>query len=129
MNPQIEYPSLKEAADAASSSAQRTFLRLNIAQLAILIISALISGWTPGISSIQRSVALSVAILMFAALGITTMLRLTKFDDRWFRCRALAENVKSAVWYFVMSPANSATESEAAYLAEVERSEERRGWE
>jgi hypothetical protein len=121
----MEYPSLKVAADAASQSAQRTFLRLNIAQLLVLVCIAAVSGWGPPSPDSQRVVAIIVAVLMFAALALATSLRLGKFDDRWFRCRALAENVKSACWFFVMSPANSLATSEATYLKEIEQLQNR----
>src|SRR5689334_22308850 len=103
MSAPIEYPSLMRAADSASGAAQRGFLRLNVAQLIILVVTALVTGWTPPSPDAQRWVAVAVALMMFVALGVATVLRLNKFDERWFRCRALAENVKSAVWYFVMS--------------------------
>jgi hypothetical protein len=125
MSAPVEYPSLKEAADAASDSAQAAFLKLNLAQLSLLVITALISGWTPSSHEAQRAVAVAIACTMFLALAVVTVLRLTKFDDRWFRCRALAENVKSAVWYFVMSPASSAISGEGAYLAEIEEMRKR----
>jgi hypothetical protein len=125
MTSAIVYPSLKQAADAASALSQRRFLALIIAQLWILVLTAVTSGWTPADPAFQRGVAIVVAILMFIALGIATTLRLAKFDDRWFRCRALAENIKSGVWFFVMSPAISVAEAEAAYLAEVDQVQKR----
>lgn len=116
----IVYPSLKVAADRASGVAQRTFLLLNVAQLTILVVTSFIAGWSPASSLWQRNVDIAVAVIMFGALGIATWLRLGKFDDRWFRCRALSENVKSAVWYFVMCPESLVVGSETNYLKEVE---------
>lgn len=125
MNVSADYPSLKEAADASSASAQRKFLTLNVAQLALLISGALVSAWTPATLEKQRLTAIATAALMFIALGVATSLRLTKFDDRWFRCRALAENIKSAVWYFVMSPTGSVTAAEATYLTSIAELQDR----
>jgi hypothetical protein len=119
MNHTVVYPSLKDAADQASDKAQRNFLCLNVALLTILASTALISGWTPACEETQRIIAIAIAILMFVALATTTMLRLGKFDDRWFRCRALAENMKSAVWFFVMCPRALIPSSENDYLKEV----------
>ena len=119
MNPIVDYPSLKHAADMSSGKAQRNFLYLNAALLAILTLTALISGWTPVCRETQRIIAIVVAVLMFATLAITTMLRVGKFDDRWFRCRAMAENIKSAVWFFVMSPPSLVASSEEDYLKNI----------
>jgi hypothetical protein len=119
MNSIIVYPSLKEAADQASGHAQRNFLRLNVVLLSILSLTALISGWVPTCQETQRALSILIAVLMFVALGITTMLRIGKFDDRWFRCRALAENVKSAAWFFVMCPHALIASSEGDYLKEI----------
>ena len=119
MDSPVVYPSLKDAADEASGKAQRNFLGLNIALLAILALTALVSGWAPDDLERKRSVAMAIAVLMLAALAITTMLRIGKFDDRWFRCRALAENMKSAAWFFVMCPQAQIILSESNYLKEV----------
>jgi len=121
MNSSIEYPSLKEAADDASQAVQRTFLMLNTAQLTILVLIAFLSGWGSVCIEIGKRINIAIAVLMFVALGITTILRIGKFDDRWFRCRALAENVKSAVWYFVMSSADSLESNEVVFLEEVDQ--------
>jgi hypothetical protein len=121
MTTTIEYPSLKEAADQASRAAQRAFMVLNVSQLFVLAATALVAGWTPSDPVAQRKIAIGVAVLMFLALGITTILRQTKLDDRWFRCRALAENIKSAVWYYVMSAANTPETAESAYLGQIKQ--------
>jgi hypothetical protein len=125
MNPTIVYPSLNEAADQASGKAQRNFLRLNIALLTILALTALVSGWTAACPEMQRGIAIGIALLMFAALAITTILRVGKFDDRWFRCRALSENIKSATWFFVMCPQALVASSEGVYLKEVDELQKR----
>lgn len=125
MKQAFEYPSLYAAASSASSAAQRVFLRLNAAQLSVLVLTAFVSGWTPASAAGQRGVAICVAVLMLGALAVSTSLRIWKFDDRWFRCRALAENVKSAVWYFVMCPAAQVSGSRTAYLEQIKQLQER----
>src|SRR4051794_34031236 len=99
----MEYPALQHSADVASGSNQRDFIRLNVVQLAILALIAFIAGWTPASPGYQRGAAIAVFVLMFIAFAVVTALRIGHFDDRWFRCRAFAENIKSAVWFFVMS--------------------------
>jgi SMODS and SLOG-associating 2TM effector domain 1/SMODS and SLOG-associating 2TM effector domain 3 len=57
--------------------------------------------------------------MMLVTLCVSTALRLGKFDDRWFRCRAFAENLKSIIWRFVMTSPIAADDAEAIYLSEV----------
>lgn len=115
-----EMPALQRSAGAAAATAQKVFLELNGAQLALLSVTALLAGWTPQTIDTQRLVAGGVCILMFAAFLANIALKVGHFDDKWFRCRALAENVKSAMWYFVMSPAQERTRSEARYLQQIQ---------
>jgi hypothetical protein len=121
MSNSIEYPALKVAADVAAQAAQRVFLFLTRAQLSLLGIIALVSGCAPSDHDHQRVVSILVAVLMAGALLLATVLRVGTFDDRWFQCRALAENIKSAAWFFVMSPAKSVSLAENVFLDEVEQ--------
>jgi SMODS and SLOG-associating 2TM effector domain 1/SMODS and SLOG-associating 2TM effector domain 3 len=125
MNSTIEYPDLQLAASAASDSAQKKFLYLNVAQLSILFLVASVSGWNPSEEYLQRIISVLVGIGMFVALIFATLLRIQKFDDCWFRSRALAENIKSLVWCFVMSPNESIAGSESKYHADVNQLRDR----
>jgi len=121
----LQYPALHTAADAASKRAQRTFLCLTVSQLIILTIIAFISGWSPPNPDSQRIVAIIVFTLMFIALGFTTALRIGHFDDKWFRARAFAENVKNAVWIFITSPMSETAQREKEYLRQLDQLRER----
>lgn len=113
------YPGLRDAADRASSAAQRTFLRLNRLQLALLTLAAFISGLGYAIPSHQKAIAWIVSVAMSLALFVSTALRIGRFDDRWFECRAFAENFKNIVWLYVMSPHNTAPTNIDRYLSEL----------
>ena len=115
-----EYSSLQRAADGASLSAQKTFLWLNIVQLWILSLNALIAGWNPPDPAAQRKVAIAVCVLMFIALMIASALKVGKFDDKWFRARAYAENIKIAAWLFVTGRLD-----EAGFLEKINELNER----
>lgn len=117
--PSIRFPALGAAADAASEAAQRTFLLLNVAQLTLLSIAALLSGLNFGDRARDRPIAWAVCGIMFVTLCVSTALRVGKFDDRWFKCRAYAENVKSIGWRFVMAP--PVDDAVTMYLAELEQ--------
>jgi hypothetical protein len=104
----IVYPSLNSAAETASAAAQARLLQVNRWQLYLLTGTAFISGWNPADPTSQRVVALLVCLLMLAALCCSVALQQGAFDAIWFDCRAAAETVKSATWYYVMSPAGDA---------------------
>ena len=97
------YPEVVEAADRASRAAQRSFLRLNQAQLLLLAVIAFISGWSGHSRDVQRDFEIGVGLLMLAVLAISSALRVGRFDQHWFQCRAFAENAKTAVWQYVAS--------------------------
>lgn len=120
-----DYPPLRNAANQASISAQRVFLWLNRIQLALLTSAAFVSGMEFKTPEHKYEEAWLVFAVMLSALAVTTILRIGKFDDKWFRCRAYAENFKSMVWHYVMS-ANSASDSgEAEFLNSIAHLKER----
>jgi hypothetical protein len=76
---------------------------LNRWQLILLTVTAFVSGWNPADTWWQRAVALAVFLLMLGALALTGWLQQGDYDSKWFDCRAAAETIKSASWYFVMA--------------------------
>jgi hypothetical protein len=99
-----QLPSLCESADRASRSAQQAFLLINGLQLMLLTLAAFLSGFNLRCIGLQKIIAWSVVAIMLTALCLVTFLRTWTFGDKWFRCRAFSENLKSVIWYFVMSP-------------------------
>jgi hypothetical protein len=98
---------------------------LTKAQLGLLAATALLSGWNPKLDEWQRATAIVTCLLIAAVLAMNVWLRYGAYDDTWFRCRALAENIKSAMWYFIMLPAPQRVESEREFLRQVEEMQER----
>jgi hypothetical protein len=97
------YPALRDAADKASAAAQNRFMLLNKVQLSLLCLVAFLSGLSFQDAHRQRLSNWSICVAMLIALATTYALRVGRFDDRWFRCRAYAENFKSLVWQYIMS--------------------------
>jgi hypothetical protein len=120
-----EYPPLKEAADRASAKAQRTFLLLNRTQLVLLTSVSFAAGLEFSTPSEKRILDWSICAIMFATLAVSGALRIGKFDDRWFRCRAYAENLKSIAWQYVMSQNNTNDVNATRYLSELNSLRER----
>jgi hypothetical protein len=98
-----DYPTLYQAAAAASRGAHAAHTRLVGAELALLIAAAVIGTmqalW-PGLSAgWERALP---AVLLVAALMAKLANRLQRFDEQWFDGRAVAETVKSATWRYAM---------------------------
>jgi hypothetical protein len=121
----LDFPSFGKSADRASANAQLKFLVLNKIQLTLLTIAAFASGLGFTTPAHQRAIAWTVCAMMFATLAVSSSLRIGKFDDRWFRCRAFAENFKSIVWRYVMSAHSTSEVSVMRYLDELKQLSER----
>ncbi len=106
-----------------------TYLRLTKVNLLLLMATVAISGWPTTAPEALRRVAFGSAILMLVALTISIIQRVRRLDDQWFKCRAIAENVKSAAWFFALQPnpqgAIDRREHEDRFLEEVEKIRQR----
>lgn len=94
----IDYPALYKAASAASSSAQTAFLRCTIGYGALSIAGAGLA--TYGIQS--KTSALFAAGLFGAGLGLSVLMLIRRYENTWYRTRAVAESIKTAAWRFMM---------------------------
>ncbi len=94
----MNYPSLYKVADAASLSAQRTFLRLTFFHAFLLIIGTCLTiNVMP-----EKKYSIIMAIVFLSALGISIFLGVKKFEKTWYNGRAVAESIKTSTWRYVM---------------------------
>ena len=91
------YPAIFHAADDASVSSQRWFLRLSAGRLWALVIVAalaalavLIDRWAAIIALVPISIAVFVEVLLLA----------WRPDRRWYQARAVAESAKTLAWRY-----------------------------
>ncbi len=93
-----DYPALYRAADAASASAQSSFLRCTKGY-AILSIA----GGASALYGVQSAgSAIVAAILLAAALALPALVAVRQYENTWYRARAVAESVKTASWRYMM---------------------------
>jgi hypothetical protein len=94
----MEYPALYNDADSASKSAQSEFLILVVAEFALLTAAAIFSlepfGTVPFL--------IFYALIFLAALALMLLRTLRKADQDWYKCRALAESIKTSAWRYAM---------------------------
>ena len=91
------YPAVFHAADAASQSAQRWFLRLSACRLwalvavaALAALASLIDQWAAIVALAPISVALFAEIVLLAR----------RPERRWYQARAVAESAKTLAWRY-----------------------------
>lgn len=105
------YPSIYYAADEAAARRQRDYIGWSRVQLVALAGIALTSGLADPASDrssgevwrlLTHGFAILTAVLTAFVLFLGLRLRIERVDDKWFHCRALAENVKSFAWKYAM---------------------------
>ena len=93
-----EYPALFRSADAASDAQQRLYLNLvKIEYVALFAAAILFMDVFEG-----ATFYLFYALIFLVALAALLTRALMRPEQRWFRCRALAESVKTLTWRYMM---------------------------
>lgn len=99
----MDYPSSFEASDKASLITQRNHIRFSIIVFLSLTLAALFSGF---VFDKENSLFKPFTICVIASLLIATILKFVikiyKWDKKWFDGRAVAESIKTATWRYVM---------------------------
>lgn len=96
--PNLEYPALYDSANTGSIKAQKRFLRtIRWEYLLLLLVS--IASATRQLSGLNPLV---ITLLLVVLAGLFVYKVMNKLDQDWYRCRALAESVKTSTWRFSM---------------------------
>jgi ABC-type transport system involved in cytochrome bd biosynthesis fused ATPase/permease subunit len=93
-----DYPALYQSADSASTAAQTAYLRCIKAYAALAIVGAALASI--GIES--RVAALSAAAIFLGGLFLSILIAVKRYEDTWYRTRAIAESIKTTCWRFMM---------------------------
>lgn len=92
------YPALFRSADDASNKRQNAYLRLIGAEYAILLLASLLSD-----SAFKEPTFYLLYAFVFVVAVVLLLVRnLWKVQQDWYRCRALAESVKTLTWRYIM---------------------------
>jgi hypothetical protein len=118
----MTYPALYTCADAGSTEKQSWYFTLILAEYTLLGAAAILS---------MTSDFLAYALVLVFSLGIMLWRSFSKPEQDWYRCRALAESVKTSTWRYIMraEPFSDAEPTAAkakfrSYLSEVLRTNE-----
>ena len=104
--PEVEYPAMFAAADAAAIDAERWYARLIQTGLVLVSIGALIAGLGSAVPQWWRQIVAGIAAIAIAAAVVLRWVnRATRSDKAWFDGRSVAESVKTASWRYMMQVA------------------------
>lgn len=94
----LEYPALYQSADDASARAQRGFLwTIRSEYFFLFLVSLSLAN-----KDVFKQSRLAVTLLLVILAGLFVFKVVKKLDQDWYRCRALAESVKTSTWRFCM---------------------------
>lgn len=92
------YPALYLGADAASNSSQKEYFNLIRSEYLILVVAAIL-----GMYWAKEKYQLIIYALVFVLAAVVLLFRsVRKPEQRWYRCRALAESIKTSTWRYMM---------------------------
>ena len=121
-NVAIEYPALYTCADEASNQCQRAYLCLIRVEYLLLFIAAVLALNFDN----SRAYFGFYTLVLGASMAALIYRTAKKPEQDWYKCRALAESVKTASWCYMMraEPFSMASSSEARsafrdYIADV----------
>jgi SMODS and SLOG-associating 2TM effector domain 3/SMODS and SLOG-associating 2TM effector domain 1 len=92
------YPALFRSADTAANNKQKRYLALLRAEYATLLLASILSS---NLFSDTTSLLL-YAIIFLASVTLLLLRTKLKPEQDWYRCRALAESVKTLTWRYTM---------------------------
>jgi hypothetical protein len=126
---ELTFPQLYCSADTASNRRQCIYLRLIRAEYALLLAAGVLSLNLS--TAAWHHTAYAGAFLLALALLVYRMAK--KPEQEWYKCRALAESVKTSTWLYVMraqpfdAEEQGARQEFRARLADVLKSNEHIG--
>lgn len=95
-----DYPNLFKASDKASNDAQRNYLWVMRIDLISGIFGAGIAIYNIN-SSEKIFIYIFSALFLLLSLTMTIVLVVAKFEDAWYKGRALAESCKTLTWRYI----------------------------
>lgn len=100
-NVTMDYPALYEAATEASNSAQRSYLRVLRIEYLLLVLAAVFS-----IDFSENKIYyLFYTFIFVISLVLLVYRTFSKPEQDWYKCRALAESIKTTTWRYCMRSA------------------------
>jgi hypothetical protein len=101
-----EYPSLYQAANLASMQSQATYMRLFRLDLMFVIISSVLAIYGFQDTLYKEIIYASSGLFLLGGIILTFIVKNQKYEDVWYKGRALAESVKTLSWRYMIGSEN-----------------------
>lgn len=92
------FPELYDQSDGSAAAQQRKHFGAIVAEYSCLT-SIAIAGM---LDLESRHASFLFALLLLLLITVTITRHVNKFEEKWYRCRALAESVKTSSWRYMM---------------------------
>ncbi|WON93820.1 DUF4231 domain-containing protein [Sphingobacterium sp. UGAL515B_05] len=96
-----DFPNYFLAGDNASKSAQKYYVRYVRWNLILMSISAAIAIYNYNTEESKRIVYIISGLILMGAFVLSLIIKTKKYEDIWYRGRALAESSKTLAWRFM----------------------------
>lgn len=97
-----DYPNYYIAGDSASLKSQSNYVKLVKWDLILMIFSAALAIYNYQTEDSKVLIYSLSSVLLIVALAISIILKTKKYEDIWYRGRALAESCKTLTWRYIM---------------------------
>lgn len=98
INDKLVYPDLYIGADRGAARAQVNYIRLVRLEYSLLFLVSVLSAARSYIEGSEE--ILTIALVLLGGLFVLKVFK--RIEENWYRCRALAESVKTSTWRFAM---------------------------
>jgi peptidoglycan/LPS O-acetylase OafA/YrhL len=96
-----EFPNYFIAGDNASLKAQKTYITYVRWDLILMSFSALLAIYNFNSIETKKWIYIISGIILMGAFIISLVIKNKKYEDIWYRGRALAESVKTLTWRYM----------------------------
>lgn len=96
-----DYPNYYQAADCASIKAQKNYLCLIQIDLVLMILASLLTIYNFQEENSRAIIYTISGLCLLFAIFISLIMKHKKFEDIWYKGRALAESCKTLTWRYM----------------------------
>jgi hypothetical protein len=98
-----DYPCLFQSSDSASLIEQKSYINLCRIDFSLVVLAAFFSGFSLNPSlKIFKWCAFFTLISLILSFCLKLIIKIGKWDKKWFDTRAVAESVKTVTWRYIM---------------------------
>lgn len=101
-----EFPGIQQAADKASNRSQKYYVRLMKSNLITGVIAAFITIYNFQQDEPKLFIYIISLVLLLCTLALTGLVKFFKYEDIWYKSRALAESAKTLTWRYATCSEN-----------------------